>query len=63
MTHILLILGGILIGWLVKIPFFFNYYNNIKKENARIRELINKLQPNEKETEITHHSIVCSTNS
>lgn len=62
MIHILLVLGGVAIGWLIKIPFFFNYYNDIKKENAHIKELINKLNENKEEKSADHYSIICSTN-
>lgn len=43
MIHILLILGGIAIGWLTKIPWFWKYYNEVKRENQEIREVINRL--------------------
>ena len=43
MIHILLILGGIAIGWLTKIPWFWKYYNEYKRENQEIRAMIDRI--------------------
>ena len=42
-VHILLILGGVLIGWMTKIPVFLHYYHTTEKENKDIRAMIDRI--------------------
>ena len=42
-AHILLILGGILIGWLTKIPVFLKYYHEWERETKETRDMIDRI--------------------
>ena len=43
MAHILLILGGILIGWMTKIPVFLHHYHEWERETKNTRAMIDRI--------------------
>lgn len=43
MENLMILLGGILLGWITKTPFLLKMYKKQKEENAHIRTLLAKM--------------------
>ena len=42
-AHILLILGGVLVGWMTKIPVFLHHYHEWERETKETRAMIDRI--------------------